>query len=166
MKMPSYQHRKSIVEIRWSYNSLILTVGFPIVVRCHLSLNQCPGLLTWINTLRPRQEAAIFQTTFSNDFLNENIYLSIEISFRFVPRSPVNNTPALVQIMAWPSHYLNQWWLVYWCIYPSLGLNELTLIPAWINNHMPSKVWDEVSKLQQLQCWSLGMGLVITSHTL
>ena len=22
-------------------------------------------------------------------------------------------------------HYLNQWWLVYWCIYASLGLNEL-----------------------------------------
>ena len=28
--------------------------------------------------------------------------------------------------MAWPtSHYLNQWWLVYWRIYTSLGLNEL-----------------------------------------
>ena len=24
------------------------------------------------------------------------------------------------------SHYLNQWWLVYWRIYVSLGLNELT----------------------------------------
>ena len=23
------------------------------------------------------------------------------------------------------SHYLNQWWLIYWCIYASLGLNEL-----------------------------------------
>ena len=23
------------------------------------------------------------------------------------------------------SHYLNQWWSVYWCIYASLGLNEL-----------------------------------------
>ena len=27
------------------------------------------------------------------------------------------------------SHYLNQWWLVYWRIYASLGLNEL-IIPA------------------------------------
>ena len=25
------------------------------------------------------------------------------------------------------SHYLNQWWLVYWCIYASLGLNELKI---------------------------------------
>ena len=24
------------------------------------------------------------------------------------------------------SHYLNQWWLDYWCIYASLGLNEFT----------------------------------------
>ena len=24
------------------------------------------------------------------------------------------------------SHYLNQWWLVYWCIYASISLNELT----------------------------------------
>ena len=23
------------------------------------------------------------------------------------------------------SHYLNQWWFIYWCIYASLGLNEL-----------------------------------------
>ena len=26
------------------------------------------------------------------------------------------------------SHYLNQWWLVYWCIYASLSLNELKVI--------------------------------------
>ena len=24
------------------------------------------------------------------------------------------------------SHHLNQWWFVYWCIYTSLGLNDLT----------------------------------------
>ena len=27
-----------------------------------------------------------------------------------------------------PNHYLNQWWWVYWRIYASLGLNELTCI--------------------------------------
>ena len=25
-----------------------------------------------------------------------------------------------------PSHYLSQWWLVYWCIYASFSLHELT----------------------------------------
>ena len=37
----------------------------------------------------------------------------------------------------------------------------LTLIPAWISNHMPCKVWDEITypilNFQQLHCWSLGM---------
>ena len=31
------------------------------------------------------------------------------------------------------SHYLNQWWLVYWRIYASLGLNDLT---HWDPNSM------------------------------
>ena len=30
-----------------------------------------------------------------------------------------------------PSHYLNQWWLVYWRMYASLGINELTNV--WQN---------------------------------
>ena len=34
-------------------------------------------------------------------FLNENVWISIKISLKFVPRGPVNNIPALVQIMAW-----------------------------------------------------------------
>ena len=34
-------------------------------------------------------------------FLNENIIISINISLKFVPKSPINNILALVQIMAW-----------------------------------------------------------------
>ena len=47
--------------------------------------------------------AAIFQTTFLNAFswMNENIWISIEISVKFVPKGPINNIQALVQIMAW-----------------------------------------------------------------
>ena len=44
--------------------------------------------------------AAIFQTTFSNA-LNENVWISIEIPLTFLPKGPINNIPALVQIMAW-----------------------------------------------------------------
>ena len=29
-------------------------------------------------------------------FLNENIRISIKISLKFVPKGPINNTPALV----------------------------------------------------------------------
>ena len=46
--------------------------------------------------------AAISQTTFSNVILlNENVWISIKISLKFVPKDLINNIPALVQIMAW-----------------------------------------------------------------
>ena len=54
----------------------------------------------------------------------------LTISLKFVPKGPINNIPALADIMAWQdqatSHYLNQWWLDYRRLYASLGLNELT----------------------------------------
>ena len=34
-------------------------------------------------------------------FLNENLWISIKISLKFVPKGPINNIPALVQVMAW-----------------------------------------------------------------
>ena len=34
-------------------------------------------------------------------FLNENVRISIKISQKFAPKGPINNIPALVQIMAW-----------------------------------------------------------------
>ena len=34
-------------------------------------------------------------------FLNENIWIPIEISLKFIPKGSINNIPALVQIMAW-----------------------------------------------------------------
>ena len=42
--------------------------------------------------------AAIFQTTFSHAFSRMKMYT---ISKKFVPNGPLNNIPALVQIMAW-----------------------------------------------------------------
>ena len=34
-------------------------------------------------------------------FLNENDGIPIQFSLKFVPRSPIDNKPALVQVMAW-----------------------------------------------------------------
>ena len=46
--------------------------------------------------------AAVSQTILSKAFfLNENVRISIEFSLKFVPSGPINNIPALVQIMAW-----------------------------------------------------------------
>ena len=55
-----------------------------------------------VNTLRPRQNGRHFPgDIFKCIFSTENIWISIEISLKFVPNGPINNIPALVQIMAW-----------------------------------------------------------------
>ena len=47
---------------------------------------------------------AITQTTLSsNFFFKENVWIPTKISLKFVPKGPINNIPALVQIMAWRS---------------------------------------------------------------
>ena len=51
--------------------------------------------------------------TFKRIFLNENIRISLKVSLRSVPKGPINNIPALVQIMAWRF------------VGAKLGLNEL-----------------------------------------
>ena len=55
-----------------------------------------------VNTLRPRQNGRHFpDDIFQCIFLNENAWISIMISLKFVPKGPINNMPALVRIMAW-----------------------------------------------------------------
>ena len=90
-------------------------------------------ICTGVNSLRQRQKGHHFADIFKSVFLNENVWISLEISLKFVLQAWINNIPALVGIMAWHwpglKHYLNQCWLVYRCIYVSLGLNELTHWP-------------------------------------
>ena len=33
--------------------------------------------------------------------LNENVWISLKIPLKFVPKDPLNNIPALVQVMVW-----------------------------------------------------------------
>ena len=55
-----------------------------------------------INILGLRQNGRHFpDNIFKFIFLNENVRILIKISLKFVPKSPINNTLALVQIMAW-----------------------------------------------------------------
>ena len=54
------------------------------------------------NTLGPRQNGHYFpDNIFNCIFLNENVWISVKISLNFVPKGPINNILALVQIMAW-----------------------------------------------------------------
>ena len=55
-----------------------------------------------VNTLRPSQNGRHFPyNIFKYIFMNENVWIPFEISLKFVHKGPINNIPALVQIMAW-----------------------------------------------------------------
>ena len=54
-----------------------------------------------VNTLRPRQNGCHFADVLKCIFLNGNLLILIKISLKFVPKGPINNIPAMVQIMAW-----------------------------------------------------------------
>ena len=55
-----------------------------------------------VNSLRPRQDGRHFpDDIFKSIFFNENCCIWIQISLKYVPKGPINNSPALVQIMAW-----------------------------------------------------------------
>ena len=59
-------------------------------------------ILSCFNLLRPRQNGRHFSDDiFKCTCLNENVWIPIKISLKFVPKGPINNIPALVQIMAW-----------------------------------------------------------------
>ena len=80
------------------------------------------------NTSRPKQNGRrSADDTFQRIFLNKNVRILINISLKFVPKGPINNNLALVQIMAWcrsGDKPLSEPMMV--SLLASLGLNELT----------------------------------------
>ena len=56
--------------------------------------------------------AILSDDIFKHIFLNEDDKIPIQMSLKLVPRSPIDNKPALVQVMAWrkTNRYLNQCW--------------------------------------------------------
>ena len=65
-------------------------------------LGQIAAWCWTVNTLRPRQNGRHFaDDMFMCIFLNENVWIPIEISLKFVPKGSINNKTALFQIMAW-----------------------------------------------------------------
>ena len=77
-----------------------------------------------------KMAASLAEDIFKRIFLDENYRIPIHISLKFVPRSPIGNKPALVQVMAWhqtgdksvPKPMMIQ----YTDVYASLGGDELT----------------------------------------
>ena len=67
-----------------------------------LSVCDSQGTLFCFNTLRLRRNRRHFAgDILKRIFWNENLWILIKISLKFIPKHPVNNITALVQIIAW-----------------------------------------------------------------
>ena len=102
--------------------------------------------LSLYNTLRPRKNCCHFPDNFFKCiFLNGNVKISIKISLKFIPKGPINNIPALVQIMTWSqpgNKPLSEPKMV------SLLTDICVTLPQWVN-------WP-------LVCTDSGNGLVLS----
>ena len=100
----AYLGQDDLVFMRPAWNSLFSRR----LAERHLFIEACWAVtyavsqIVYVNTLRPRQSGHYFpDDIFKCIFLKENVWIPIKISLKFVPKSPINNIPALVQIMAW-----------------------------------------------------------------
>ena len=88
-------------------------------------------LHTQFNTLRPRQNGQyLAEDIFKSIFFNENVWISIEISLKFLPKRPINNIPALVQIMACCLDGAKPLWCL---MILNLPMHICITWPQWIN---------------------------------
>ena len=137
---------ESIGGVNWEKNNKKNVRNYIFEYMVILGLNSINQTQLWLiyailNTLRPLQDDNYFaDDIFKCIFSNENVWISLKISVKFVPKVIINNIPRSVQIMAWrdqgTSHHLNQWSLIYWRIHASLGLNEIRF------NNCHSVIWD------------------------
>ena len=59
-------------------------------------------LFIFFNSLRPGQNGGHFaDDILKRNFLNENLWIPIKISLKFVLKGQIDNIPASVQIMTW-----------------------------------------------------------------
>ena len=90
--IPSFQCK--ITPVLWAkYTSLPFGIVF-------LTLFEIRGIFSLTHWGRDKM-AAISRQHFQIDFLEWILWISIKMSLKFVPRGPIINIPALVQIMAW-----------------------------------------------------------------
>ena len=58
--------------------------------------------ISYLNSLWSRQNGRLFPDDILKCiFVNENVWIFIKISLKFVPKGAINNIEALFQIMAW-----------------------------------------------------------------
>ena len=112
-------------------------INWTLMAKFYLAWPCLVTLLWCLNTLRPRQHGRHFaDDIFKCIFLNENVWIPIKISLKFVLKDPINNIPALVRIMAWrrPGDKLLSEQMVV-----SLPTHICVTRPQWVNRCR--KIW-------------------------
>ena len=102
--------------------------------------------------------AAIFLKTISNAFSLMKIY-EFQLKFHWSLFLRVQLT--ISQHGLAPSHCLNPYWLVYWYIYVSLGLDELTKNFVSIAHLRPASLEAKIGAM----CFALDQGTVETLYS-
>ena len=58
------------------------------------------GFYSLTHLPQDKMAAILADDNFKCILLNENVWIAIRISLKFVPKGPIDNKPALVQVMA------------------------------------------------------------------
>ena len=102
--------------------------------------------------LRPRQNGRHFaDDPFKSTFLNATLRIAIKISLNFVPKVPINNIPALVQIMAWHrpgDKPLSE------PLMARLSTHICVTRPQWVNTHKDVKFHEILLTILNWTIWS------------
>ena len=120
LKVVFSKSRYGIGVVSVSLGHLLIALKFDRLLLCHwrsrvhrvkVKVNQLQVLVdlalfisfhTILNTLGPRQNGRHFaDDVFKCNVLNENVWIPIKISLKFVPDVRNNNIPSAVQMMAW-----------------------------------------------------------------
>ena len=98
----SYFIMKSLITVIIGLGNGLVLYRQHTFPKITMTLNLLTHSIIIVNPLRPRQNGRHFaDDIFKCIFLNQNVWILIKISLKFFPKGPINNTPALVQIMAW-----------------------------------------------------------------
>jgi len=168
-KAPLHGLRRKVVQCRRKINKcfLLLWAKRQLGRKRSWPVGEIGRVPTISNTLRPIQSGRHFPDIFKCIFLNKNLYILIKI-YRWNMFTRVQFTIIQHWFRWWlgadqmTSHYLNQWWLFYWRIYASLGLNELISTTCgngrhFLGNfHWEPSVWCQIWP-QKLASWQLSI---------
>ena len=131
-----FLNRRVLISHVWKWTLL----SHSLMITSPLRENCLDVVIAIVNTLKPRQNGRQFpDDIFKWITLNENVWISIEISLKFVPKGLINKIPIFVQMMAWRrpgdkplSGPMMDCLLTHICITRPQWLNNITRYTTWL----------------------------------